>query len=85
MHTSFFLVRRHPNVFLDISGIPPKTLLQYFPRLQQDRPQNTFRHGLAWPGRPRHQNNLDDFRTLPLPQEIQQQILSRTALQIWPA
>ncbi len=33
MDSAFFLVRRHPNVFLDISGIPPKSLLKYFPRL----------------------------------------------------
>jgi len=35
METAFFLVRRHPNVYLDISGIPPKTLLKYFLRLQE--------------------------------------------------
>ncbi len=48
MHTAFFLVRRHPNVFLDISGIPPKTLLQYFPRLQQIAHKTLF--GTDWPG-----------------------------------
>ena len=30
METAFFLVRRHANVFLDISGIPPKMLLKIF-------------------------------------------------------
>jgi uncharacterized protein len=35
MQTAFFLLRRHPNVFLDISGIPPKSLLKYFPRLDE--------------------------------------------------
>ena len=85
MDTSFFLVRRHPNVFLDISGIPPKTLLQYFPRLPQIAHKTLF--GTDWPGPgvPEVKTNLDDFRSLPLPQETQQQILSRTALQIWPA
>jgi hypothetical protein len=28
--------------------------------------------------------NLDNFRALPLGQKIQQQILSKTALSIWP-
>ena len=85
MQTAFFLVRRHPNVFLDISGIPPKTLLQYFPRLQQIAHKTLF--GTDWPGPgvADVKTNLDDFRALPLSQEIQQQILSRTALQIWPA
>ena len=35
MQTAFFLLRRHPNAFLDISGIPPKSLLKYFPRLDE--------------------------------------------------
>ncbi|PYV98875.1 MAG: metal-dependent hydrolase [Acidobacteria bacterium] len=85
MHTAFFLVRRHPNVFLDISGIPPKTLLQYFPRLPQIARKTLF--GTDWPGPGVSdiKTNLDDFRTLPLSTEIQHQILSRTALQIWPA
>src|SRR5437016_14533812 len=34
MQTAFFLLRRHKNVYLDISCIPPKLLLQYFPRLE---------------------------------------------------
>jgi hypothetical protein len=29
--------------------------------------------------------NLDEFRGLPLNEELQQQILSRTALSLWPA
>jgi predicted TIM-barrel fold metal-dependent hydrolase len=85
MQTAFFLVRRHPNVFLDISGIPPKTLLKYFPRLQEIAHKTLF--GTDWPGPgvPDIKQNLDEFRALPLPQETQQQILSQTALEMWPA
>ncbi len=50
METAFFLLRRHPNVFLDISGIPPKTLLKYFPRLERNRAQDAVWHRLAQPG-----------------------------------
>jgi len=83
MDTAFFLVRRHPNVYLDISGIPPKTLLKYFPRLQDVASKTLF--GTDWPGPgvPDISKNLEDFRALPLPPEIQQQILSKTALAIW--
>ena len=28
-------MRRHPNVHLDLSGIPPKKLLEYLPRLEE--------------------------------------------------
>jgi predicted TIM-barrel fold metal-dependent hydrolase len=84
MDTAFFLLRRHPNVYLDISGIPPKALLQYFPRLEEIAHKTLF--GTDWPGPgvPDIKKNLDDFRALPLREEIQQQILSRTALSIWP-
>ncbi|HKH99436.1 MAG TPA: amidohydrolase family protein [Candidatus Sulfotelmatobacter sp.] len=85
MQTAFFLVRRHPNVYLDISGIPPKTLLKYFPRLEEIAHKTLF--GTDWPGPgvPDIKKNLDEFRALPLSLEIQQQVLSETALSIWPA
>ena len=47
MQTAFFLLRRHPNVFLDISGIPPKSLLKYFPRLDEIAQENAVRDRLA--------------------------------------
>ena len=48
METAFFLIRRHPNVYLDISGIPPKKLLKYFPRLEEIASKTLF--GTDWPG-----------------------------------
>jgi uncharacterized protein len=84
METAFFLLRRHANVFLDISGIPPKSLLQYFPRLDEIRNQALF--GTDWPGPgvPDVKENLISFRALPLSEQAKQQILSKTALRIWP-
>src|SRR6185437_12965478 len=84
MDTAFFLVRRHANVYLDISGIPPKTLLKYFPRLEEIAHKTLF--GTDWPGPgvPEIRQNLDDFIALPLREEIRQQILSGTAAEIWP-
>lgn len=84
MDTAFFLLRRHPNVFLDISGIPPKSLLRYFPRLDEIAGKTLF--GTDWPGPgvPEVRENLDAFRALPLSENIQRQILSQTALSIWP-
>ena len=85
MHTAFFLLRRHPNVYLDISGIPPKALLKYFPRLEEIAHKTLF--GTDWPGPgvPDIKKNLSDFRALPLKEEVKQQILGKTALSIWPA
>ncbi len=85
MNTAFFLLRRHRNVYLDISGIPPKTLLKYFPRLEEIASKTLF--GTDWPGPgvPDIKQNLDDFRSLPLSDASKQQILEKTALSIWPA
>jgi uncharacterized protein len=84
METAFFLVRRHPNLFLDISGIPPKSLLKYFPRLTEIADKTLF--GTDWPGPgvPDVKQNLESFRALPLEEKTQQQILSKTSLSIWP-
>jgi predicted TIM-barrel fold metal-dependent hydrolase len=85
MNSAFFLVRRHRNVYLDVSGIPPKSLLKYFPRLEEIAHKTLF--GTDWPspGVPEIANNLLEFRKLPISEGAKQQILSRTALQIWPA
>lgn len=85
METAFFLVRRHANVLLDISGIPPKILLKYFPRLEEIAHKTLF--GTDWPGPgvPDIKQNLEQFRSLALSEAAKQQILSQTALQLWPA
>jgi predicted TIM-barrel fold metal-dependent hydrolase len=85
MNTAFFLIRRHPNVYLDISGIPPKALLKYFPRLAEIASKTLF--GTDWPGPgvPDIKKNLDEFKALDLSDPVKEQILSKTALAIWPA
>jgi predicted TIM-barrel fold metal-dependent hydrolase len=84
MHTAFFLIRRHPNVYLDISGIPPKTLLKYFPRLDEIAHKTLF--GTDWPGPgvPDVKKNLEEFKSLPMSDEMREQILSKTAASLWP-
>jgi predicted TIM-barrel fold metal-dependent hydrolase len=84
MDTAFFLVRRHENVYLDISGIPPKSLLKYFPRLGEIAHKTLF--GTDWPGPgvPDIKTNLDQFNALPLGPDTRQQIVSKTAASLWP-
>jgi uncharacterized protein len=84
MDTAFFLIRRHANVYLDISGIPPKSLLTYFPRLDEIAHKTLF--GTDWPGPgvPDVKTNLDQFNSLALSDEMRQQILSKTAASLWP-
>jgi uncharacterized protein len=84
MDTAFFLLRRHPNVYLDISGIPPKALLKYFPRLDEIAHKTLF--GTDWPspGIMDVKQNLDQFKGLPISDEMREQILSKTAASLWP-
>jgi len=84
MNTAFFLVRRHANVYLDISSIPPAHLLQYFPRLAEIAHKTLF--GSDWPGPGVRdiKEALDSFRALPLSAEIKRRILSQVALTVWP-
>ena len=84
MDTAFFLVRRHPNVYLDISSIPPSQLLKYFPRLEEIAAKTMF--GSDWPGPGVHdiRENLDAIQALPLSAQARQQIVGGTALKIWP-
>ena len=63
---------RHPNVYLDISGIPPKSLLKYFPRLEEIAHKTLF--GIIdWPGPEFLTSNRISmiFCALPLKEETQ--------------
>jgi len=84
MDTAFFLLRRHANVYLDISGIPPKSLLTYFPRLEEIAHKTLF--GTDWPGPgvPEIGKNLAEFRRVNLSEAARDRILSGTALEVWP-
>ena len=84
MDTAFSLVRRHPNVYLDISSIPLSRLLKYFPRLSEIAHKVLF--GSDWPGPGVNdiKDLLDSFRALPLPDVAKRRILGWTALTIWP-
>jgi predicted TIM-barrel fold metal-dependent hydrolase len=83
METCFFLLRRHPNVHMDISGIPPRALLRYFPRLAEVAHKTLF--GTDWPspGIDSPRRNLEEFSALPLPPEAKQAILGGTAERIF--
>ena len=84
MDTAFFLLRRHANVYLELSGIPPKRLLTYFPRLDEIAHKTMF--GTDWPspGVTDVKQNLEDFKALPISEEMRAKILSGTAASIWP-
>ncbi len=84
MNTAFFLLRRHENVHLDISGIPPKMLLKYFPRLAEIAHKTLFGSDWPSPGVTEVGKNLEEFKALPMSEAMREQILSKTAASLWP-
>jgi hypothetical protein len=85
MEEAFFILRRHPNVWLDVSGIPPSKLLEYFPRLAEIAPKVLW--GTDWPspGVRDLRGNIDQFLTLPLSPQLQKAVLEDNALALFPA
>ena len=82
--TAFFLVRRHPNVLLDISSIPPKKLLQVLPRISEVADRVLW--GTDWPskGVRSMRRNVEDFLSLPLSDAVKRKILFDNAAALFP-
>jgi predicted TIM-barrel fold metal-dependent hydrolase len=85
MEEAFFLVRRHKNMHMDVSGIPPKKLLEHFPRLEEIADKVLW--GTDWPGPgvPEIRGNVATFRALPLSEAAKQRILYDNAARLFPA
>jgi predicted TIM-barrel fold metal-dependent hydrolase len=82
--TAFHLLRRHPHVYGDISGIPPHKLLEYFPRAAEVADKLLF--GTDWPspGVRSIAANVAAFRSLPLPEAAKDAILWGNAEVLFP-
>lgn len=77
---AFFLAQLHPNVYIEISGLPPKNLLQYFPRLDKLAERVIF--GSDWPGVPGLGENIAAIRSLRFGEEAKAKILGGNAQRI---
>jgi predicted TIM-barrel fold metal-dependent hydrolase len=84
MDEAFFILRRHKNVHLELSGIPPKKLLEYFPRIQEIEDRVVW--GTDWPSPGVHdlRKNLDQFLALPLPDETKDRITRTNPVELLP-
>jgi predicted TIM-barrel fold metal-dependent hydrolase len=81
--TCFFLVRRHANVWIDISGIPPQSLLRSFPKLESIATKVLW--GTDWPapGVPSPRRNVEQFWSLPLSEASKRAILRENGRQVF--
>jgi len=83
MDTAIFLVRRHPNVRVDLSGIPPKKLLEYLPRLEELSDRCLWGTDYPSPGVASMRRNVADVLALPLSDPAKQRILWDNAIALF--
>ena len=81
--TAVFLARRHANVHLDLSGIPPKALLRYVPRVADLADKALW--GTDWPspGVVSPRKNVEQFLALGLGEKVERSILRDNAGRIF--
>lgn len=77
---AFWMARRHENVYMEISGLPARRLLDYFPRLEMLAHKVVY--GSDWPGNPDLQRNPDAIRALPIAESAREAILYGNAMKI---
>ena len=81
---AFFLVRRHKNVYMDVSSIPPQKLLEYFPRIEEIADKTLW--GTDWPspGVSKMNINVEKLNALPLSDVTKSKILYDNAASLFP-
>ncbi|MBI2955004.1 MAG: amidohydrolase [Chloroflexi bacterium] len=77
---AFFLVRLHQNVYIDVAGLPPLKLLEYFPELERIADRLVF--GSDWPAVPQPKRNIAQIRSLPIAEETKEKMLGKNAARL---
>lgn len=77
---AFFLSRLHPHLYLEISGLPPKNLLKYFPDMENNI--DKFIYGSDWPAVQTISSNIEAIKRLPLTEKSKKKILYGNAAKI---
>ncbi len=77
---AFWMARRHQNVYMEISGLPAKKLLEYFPRLEMLADKVVY--GSDWPGNPDLSRNPAIIRDMDISESAKEAILHDNAAKI---
>lgn len=77
--TAFFLARRHRNLFVDLSGIPPRALPKYFPRFRELPDQVLW--GTDWPspGVVSMRKNIEEMLALGIDESLREKLFWKNA------
>ncbi len=77
---AFSLARIHENVYMEVAGLPPKRLLNYFPELE--RIADKVIYGSDWPGVPTIKENLQALKGLMISEDSKKKILGENAARL---
>lgn len=78
--SAFLIASIHPNAYMEVSGLPPRNLLKYFPNLSKVARKVIF--GSDWPGVASIRENIAAIRGLGLGEEAVEDILWRNAARV---
>lgn len=76
-----FLTKNFENVFIDLSGLPPKNLLEYFPSMKKF--SRKFLFGTDFPGVPGIRKNFEEIRQLIGEDEAMERIGHKNARELF--
>lgn len=80
-----FLALSRDNVWLDLAGLPPKKLPEYYQGFNLDRLARKWIFGTDWPGAPGTGRNARALTTLDLPDETLRNVLAGNAANLFPS
>jgi uncharacterized protein len=81
--TAAFLAQSKPNVWLDLAGLPPKKLPDYYHRFSLPRLATKMIFGTDWPGVPGARRNVEALINLGWPDEIVAAVLSENSRKLF--
>jgi hypothetical protein len=79
-----FLALAKPNVWLDLAGLPPKKLPEYYARFDLARLAEKWIFGTDWPGLPGTPANVRTLAGLGLPADVLRGVLAGNAVKLFP-
>jgi predicted TIM-barrel fold metal-dependent hydrolase len=77
------LAMLHENVWIELSGLPPHRLADYYARFELERLARKFIFGTDWPGVPGIARNARALASLPLSDEVLAAVLGSNALGVY--
>jgi predicted TIM-barrel fold metal-dependent hydrolase len=81
--TAAFLALTYDNVWIDIAGLPPHRLPDYYARHDLTRLARRFVFGSDWPGVPGIAGNVAAVRDLSLPEDVTAAVLAGNAERVY--